>query len=144
MRVYKHIVMWRFKESHNGKSALENARWMKEHLEGLVGRVPELLSAEVGISPSLEQEAPALAEKAAAPAPSAPAENTAASALAEKAAAPKAAPSGEYHACLVSTFADPEALARYKVNPLHKEISAYCKAARESRVAFDWWSESEI
>lgn len=111
MRVYKHIVMWRFKESHNGKSALENARWMKEHLEGLVGRVPELLSAEVGISPSLEQEA---------------------------AAAP------EYHACLVSTFADPEALARYKVNPLHKEISAYCKAARESRVAFDWWSESEI
>lgn len=156
MRVYKHIVMWRFKESHNGKSALENARWMKEHLEGLVGRVPELLSAEVGISPSLEQEAPApaapatpaLAEKAAAPAPSAPAENTAAtapgSALAEKAAAPKAAPSGEYHACLVSTFADPEALARYKVNPLHKEISAYCKAARECRVAFDWWSESEI
>ena len=127
MRVYKHIVMWRFKESHNGKSALENARWMKEHLEGLVGRVPELLSAEVGISPSLEQEAPAPA------APATPA-------LAEKAAAP--AP--EYHACLVSTFADPEALARYKVNPLHKEISAYCKAARECRVAFDWWSESEI
>lgn len=118
--------MWRFKESHNGKSALENARWMKEHLEGLVGRVPELLSAEVGISPGLEQAAEAIP------------------ALAEKAAAPKAAPSGEYHACLVSTFADPEALARYKVNPLHKEISAYCKAARESRVAFDWWSESEI
>ena len=134
MRVYKHIVMWRFKESHNGKSALENARWMKEHLEGLVGRVPELLSAEVGISPSLEQSAeatPTHAEKA--PSPATPA-------LAEKAAAPAL----EYHACLVSTFADPEALARYKVNPLHKEISAYCKAARECRVAFDWWSESEI
>lgn len=132
--VYKHIVMWKFKEQHNGKSALENARWMKEQLEGLVGVVPELLSAEVGISPSLEQSAeatPTQAEKA--PSPATPA-------IAEKAAAP--AP--EYHACLVSTFADPEALARYKVNPLHKEISAYCKAARECRVAFDWWSESEI
>ena len=43
--VYKHIVMWKFKVQHNGKSALENARWMKEQLEGLVGVVPELLSA---------------------------------------------------------------------------------------------------
>ena len=42
--------MWKFKEQHNGKSALENARWMKEQLEALVGVVPELLSAEVGIS----------------------------------------------------------------------------------------------
>ncbi len=111
--VYKHIVMWKFKEQHNGKSALENARWMKEQLEGLVGVVPELLSAEVGISPALEQAA-------AVPAPVA---------------------SGEYDACLVSTFASPEALAAYKVHPKHKAISAYCKEARVKRLAFDWWSE---
>ena len=111
--VYKHIVMWKFKEQHNGKSALENARWMKEQLEALVGVVPELLSAEVGISPALEQAA----------------------------GAPAPAASGEYDACLVSTFTSPEALAAYKVHPKHKAISAYCKEARVKRLAFDWWSE---
>ena len=111
--VYKHIVMWKFKEQHNGKSALENARWMKEQLEALVGVVPELLSAEVGISPALEQAA----------------------------AVPASAASGEYDACLVSAFASPEALAAYKVHPKHKAISAYCKEARVKRLAFDWWSE---
>ena len=116
--VYKHIVMWKFKEQHNGKSALENARWMKEQLEGLVGVVPELLSAEVGISPALEQTAESVAAEAPAP-----------------------AASGEYDACLVSTFASPEALAAYKVHPKHKAISAYCKEARLKRLAFDWWSE---
>ncbi|MGM9721604.1 MAG: Dabb family protein [Candidatus Egerieousia sp.] len=125
--VYKHIVMWKFKEQHNGKSALENARWMKEQLEALVGVVPELLSAEVGISHALEQAAVAEA-----PAPVAAQSN---------AAAPAPAASGEYDACLVSTFASPEALAAYKVHPKHKAISAYCKEARLKRLAFDWWSE---
>lgn len=125
--VYKHIVMWKFKEQHNGKSALENARWMKEQLEALVGVVPELLSAEVGISPALEQ---------AAAVPS-----NAAAAQSNAAAAPAPAASGEYDACLVSTFASPEALAAYKVHPKHKAISAYCKEARVKRLAFDWWSE---
>ena len=123
--VYKHIVMWKFKEQHNGKSALENARWMKEQLEALVGVVPELLSAEVGISPALEQAA--VPSDAAAPS--------------NAAAAPAPAASGEYDACLVSTFASPEALAAYKVHPKHKAISAYCKEARLKRLAFDWWSE---
>ena len=122
--VYKHIVMWKFKEQHNGKSALENARWMKEQLEGLVGVVPELLSAEVGISPALEQAAAVPSNAAAVPA-----------------AAPAPAASGEYDACLLSTFASPEALAAYKVHPKHKAISAYCKEARLKRLAFDWWSE---
>ena len=134
--VYKHIVMWKFKEQHNGKSALENARWMKEQLEALVGVVPELLSAEVGISPALEQVAavPSNAEAAAeAPAPVAAPSNAA--------AAPAPAASGEYDACLVSAFASPEALAAYKVHPKHKAISAYCKEARLKRLAFDWWSE---
>lgn len=133
--VYKHIVMWKFKEQHNGKSALENARWMKEQLEALVGVVPELLSAEVGISPALEQAAAAPSNAAAAaeaPAPAAPS---------NAAAAPAPAASGEYDACLVSTFASPEALAAYKVHPKHKAISAYCKEARLKRLAFDWWSE---
>ena len=122
--VYKHIVMWKFKEQHNGKSALENARWMKEQLEALVGVVPELLSAEVGISPALEQAAAVPSNAAAVPA-----------------AAPAPAASGEYDACLVSAFASPEALAAYKVHPKHKAISAYCKEARLKRLAFDWWSE---
>lgn len=135
--VYKHIVMWKFKEQHNGKSALENARWMKEQLEALVGVVPELLSAEVGISPALEQAAAVQSNAAAVPS------NAAAPAAAQSnaAAAPAPAASGEYDACLVSTFASPEALAAYKVHPKHKAISAYCKEARVKRLAFDWWSE---
>ena len=136
--VYKHIVMWKFKEQHNGKSALENARWMKEQLEALVGVVPELLSAEVGISPSLEQAAEAAPAEA--PAPVA-APSNAATAPSNAAAAPAPAASGEYDACLLSTFASPEALAAYKVHPKHKAISAYCKEARLKRLAFDWWSE---
>ena len=141
--VYKHIVMWKFKEQHNGKSALENARWMKEQLEALVGVVPELLSAEVGISPALEQTAESAAAEA--PAPVAAQSNAAAApsnaAAASNAAAPAPAASGEYDACLLSTFASPEALAAYKVHPKHKAISAYCKEARVKRLAFDWWSE---
>ena len=145
--VYKHIVMWKFKEQHNGKNALENARWMKEQLEALVGVVPELLSAEVGISPALEQTAESAAAEA--PAPVAAQSNAAApsnvaadaAAPSNAAAVPALAASGEYDACLVSTFASPEALAAYKVHPKHKAISAYCKEARLKRLAFDWWSE---
>lgn len=149
--VYKHIVMWKFKEQHNGKSALENARWMKEQLEGLVGVVPELLRAEVGISPALEQAAAAVPSDAAAaaeaPAPvaaqsnAAAAPSNAATAPSNAAAVPALAASGEYDACLLSTFTSPEALAAYKVHPKHKAISAYCKEARLKRLAFDWWSE---
>ena len=139
--------MWKFKEQHNGKSALENARWMKEQLEALVGVVPELLSAEVGISPALEQVASVPSNAAAAAeAPAsvaAPSDAAAADAAAQSnaAAAPAPAASGEYDACLLSAFASPEALAAYKVHPKHKAISAYCKEARLKRLAFDWWSE---
>lgn len=142
--VYKHIVMWKFKEQHNGKSALENARWMKEQLEALVGVVPELLSAEVGISPALEQAAAVPSNAAGAPSNAAVAPSDAAAdaaAPSNAAAVPAPAASGEYDACLVSAFASPEALAAYKVHPKHKAISAYCKEARLKRLAFDWWSE---
>ena len=139
--VYKHIVMWKFKEQHNGKSALENARWMKEQLEALVGVVPELLSAEVGISPALEQAAAAPSNAAAAQSNAAAVQSNAVAEPCNAAAAPAPAASGEYDACLVSTFTSPEALAAYKVHPKHKAISAYCKEARLKRLAFDWWSE---
>ena len=50
MKTLKHIVMWRFQDFAEGRTKTENAQWMKEHLEALVGQVPELLSAEVGIN----------------------------------------------------------------------------------------------
>ena len=46
----KHIVMWRFVEGAGGKSRVEHAQWMKEHLEALVGVVPEIRSMEVGVN----------------------------------------------------------------------------------------------
>ena len=46
----KHIVMWRFKEGAEGKSRMEHAQWMKEHLEALVGVVPQIRSLEFGIN----------------------------------------------------------------------------------------------
>lgn len=46
----KHIVMWKFKEDAEGKTPKEHALWMKEHLEQLLGVVPELRSVEVGIN----------------------------------------------------------------------------------------------
>lgn len=50
MKILKHIVMWKFKDEAEGRTRTENAQWMKEHLEALVGKIPELLSAEVGIN----------------------------------------------------------------------------------------------
>ena len=44
-----HIVMWRFKDFACGASKEENLKQMKQLLEGLVGVVPQLVSAEVGI-----------------------------------------------------------------------------------------------
>lgn len=46
----KHIVMWRFVDGAEGKSRLEHARWMKEHLEALVGVVPQIRSMEFGVN----------------------------------------------------------------------------------------------
>lgn len=47
----KHIVMWRIAEPHQ-----ENARKIKEALEGLNGRIPGLLRLEVGVDFSREGE----------------------------------------------------------------------------------------
>lgn len=46
----KHIVMWKLKEQAEGKNKAENARFMKENLEALLGIVPELRSVQVGIN----------------------------------------------------------------------------------------------
>jgi hypothetical protein len=44
----KHIVFWKLKDKALGKSKTENARLIKEKLEALNGRIPGLLSLEVG------------------------------------------------------------------------------------------------
>ena len=46
----KHIVFWRLQEQAEGHTKAENAQIIKEGLEGLVGRIPGLLSAEVGFA----------------------------------------------------------------------------------------------
>lgn len=46
----KHVVMWKLKAEAEGKTKAENAQWMKEHLEALVGVVPEIRSLQVGIN----------------------------------------------------------------------------------------------
>ncbi len=46
----KHVVMWKFKPFAQGKSRMENALWMKENLEGLIGVVPQIKSLQVGIN----------------------------------------------------------------------------------------------
>ncbi len=44
----KHIVFWKLRKSALGKSKAENAELIKEKLEALNGRIPGLLSLEVG------------------------------------------------------------------------------------------------
>ncbi len=46
----KHIVMWRFKEEAGGQTKHDNAVKFKELLEGLVGRIEEIVALEVGLN----------------------------------------------------------------------------------------------
>lgn len=46
----RHIVLWRLLEEAEGKTRWENAKMIKEQLEALVGVIPGLLEAEVGIN----------------------------------------------------------------------------------------------
>lgn len=51
----RHIVMWKLKETAEGASRAENARKLKEQLEGCRDIVPGILHLEVGIAqPGLE------------------------------------------------------------------------------------------
>jgi hypothetical protein len=45
----KHIVFWKLEPNAEGASAAENAARIKRDLEALVGRIPGLLEAEVGV-----------------------------------------------------------------------------------------------
>lgn len=45
----KHIVMWKFKESAEGRSAVENMALVKDSLYALVGVIDEIKKMEVGI-----------------------------------------------------------------------------------------------
>ena len=46
----KHVVMWRLKAEAEGAGKAENAARIKAGLEALRGRVPGLLSLEVGLN----------------------------------------------------------------------------------------------
>ena len=45
----RHIVFWRLKDNAHGNDRATNALLIKQKLEGLRGRIPGLLSIEVGI-----------------------------------------------------------------------------------------------
>lgn len=46
----KHIVLWKLKDTAEGRSKLENAVELKRQLENLNGKVPGLIFLEVGIN----------------------------------------------------------------------------------------------
>ena len=46
----KHIVFWKLKDEAEGNTKLENSKIIKERLESLVGVIPGLIEAEVGIN----------------------------------------------------------------------------------------------
>jgi hypothetical protein len=48
----KHVVMWRLKDAGDPVRQREQALSVKKALEGLAGRIPELLAIEVGIDVS--------------------------------------------------------------------------------------------
>ncbi|MCR5809193.1 MAG: Dabb family protein [Clostridiales bacterium] len=47
--MFKHIVFWRFKDEACGHTKDENMQIVKDGLMGLIGKVPTLITAEVGI-----------------------------------------------------------------------------------------------
>lgn len=46
----KHIVMWKIKENVEGRSKLENAKLVKDSMEGLKEDIKEIINIEVGIN----------------------------------------------------------------------------------------------
>jgi hypothetical protein len=44
----RHIVLWRLRESANGRGKAENAAEIKRRLEELNGKIPGMLTLEVG------------------------------------------------------------------------------------------------
>lgn len=53
----KHVVMWRIKDLDEGYDT-KSATWkMKEKLESMIGKIPELTSLQVGINENESPEA---------------------------------------------------------------------------------------
>ncbi|MDH5545300.1 MAG: Dabb family protein [Gammaproteobacteria bacterium] len=46
----KHIVMWKLKESAFGNDKATNAKLIKEKLESLNGKIPGMITMELGIN----------------------------------------------------------------------------------------------
>ena len=44
----KHIVMWKIKDSAEGRTKEENIKWIKQSLENLPKSIPEIKFLEVG------------------------------------------------------------------------------------------------
>ena len=44
----RHIVMWKLKESARGRTKAQNAAFIKERLESLKEKIPEIIKIEVG------------------------------------------------------------------------------------------------
>ncbi len=44
----RHVVMWKFKDTAEGKSRLQNMEWVREHLYALVPIIPEIKRMEIG------------------------------------------------------------------------------------------------
>ena len=53
MKMVTHIVFWALKDEAEGHSKRENAEHIKEMLEALVGVVPGLIEAKVGINENM-------------------------------------------------------------------------------------------
>ncbi len=53
----KHIVMWKMLDEALDKTKDQNMKLMKDKIEGLKGKVKELLEAEVGINLSQSERA---------------------------------------------------------------------------------------
>jgi hypothetical protein len=45
----KHIVVWRLKDNAHGNTKFQNALIIKDKLEALPAKIPEILKMEVGI-----------------------------------------------------------------------------------------------
>ena len=107
--MFKHIVMWRFIDGANGKSKQQHAQWVKEHLEALVGVIPEIKALEVGINVCVA--------------------GTAYDAVLV---------SAFEDADAMERYKVHLAMERYKVHPAHLEVAAYFKGITEGRAEADY------
>jgi hypothetical protein len=53
----KHIVMWKLKDQAEGATREENARKLKETLQAMVGKIPQIVELEVGIQMRVDETA---------------------------------------------------------------------------------------